>query len=142
MASLKDKTVYLDTNILIYLLEDYPHYQQNLDRLLGLIESQDISVHTSQLSLAEALVKPLRDQNKEVVAGYEGLFSATSFLTIHRIDLDVLVRAAEIRSRTPHKLPDAIHIATAENFGCDVFMTNDGNIREIKGVQVIGLSDL
>jgi len=39
------------------------------------------------------------------------------------------------------KLPDAIHVATAQSIDCDIFLTNDKKIRTPKNIEVIILED-
>lgn len=65
-----DKTtgnkVYLDTNIFIYALEGFSQY---LDILTGLFNALDEGVIigvTSELTLAEVLIKPMRDNNEQL----------------------------------------------------------------------------
>ncbi|MBP5448596.1 MAG: PIN domain-containing protein, partial [Spirochaetales bacterium] len=40
------------------------------------------------------------------------------------------------------KALDAIHLATAELAGCDLFLTNDYQLRQIKSLKVMTADDL
>ncbi|WP_207713961.1 hypothetical protein [Scytonema sp. UIC 10036] len=61
--AIQGNKVYLDTNILIYALEGYPAYLQDLTQLFQRITQGDLIAVTSELSLVEALVKPFQNQN-------------------------------------------------------------------------------
>lgn len=52
---------YLDANIWIYALEGYPVFIQDLNQLFQSIDQGNLSAVTSELSLAEALVKPCQN---------------------------------------------------------------------------------
>jgi hypothetical protein len=62
--------VYLDTNVWIYALEGFPAYVDTLQRLFARIDSGELRAVTSELTLAEALVKPLSFDNAELVQMY------------------------------------------------------------------------
>ena len=53
--------VYLDANIFIYALEGYPDFQARITILLEAMDHQEIEALTSELTLAEVLVKPFRE---------------------------------------------------------------------------------
>ncbi len=55
--------VYLDTNIFIYALEGYPTFRAVLTTLFAALDRGDLVAVTSELTLAEALVKPLLDHH-------------------------------------------------------------------------------
>jgi predicted nucleic acid-binding protein len=40
------------------------------------------------------------------------------------------------------KTPDAIHLATAQNAGCALFVTNDGGFRGLAALPLVILDDL
>lgn len=53
--------VYLDTNIFIYAVEGYPKFQPELNVLFEAFDDGTLKAITSELTLAEVLVKPLID---------------------------------------------------------------------------------
>jgi predicted nucleic acid-binding protein len=55
---------------------------------------------------------------------------------------DILEQAARSRAESTMRLPDAIHVATAQAHGCNVFLTNDGRIRAPAGLTAITLAEL
>lgn len=72
MASLTTLTgrLSLDTNIFIYALEGYPVLRPTLTQLFERIDHGAIQAVTSELTLAEVLVKPLLDRSREREAAY------------------------------------------------------------------------
>jgi predicted nucleic acid-binding protein len=133
--------LYLDANILIYAVEDVAPFSGRLRPLFQRIDRGELRGASSELSLAEVLVKPLRDGAGHVRSQYEQLLSPAGPLAVHSISRDVLVRAAELRAaHASLKLPDAIHAATALLRGCTTFLTNDARFEPVPNLPVLLLS--
>jgi predicted nucleic acid-binding protein len=71
--------VYLDTNIFIYALEGYPAFRPALSALFEALDHHEITAVTSELTLAEVLVKPLLDRHAEREAAYLQVLQSTSW---------------------------------------------------------------
>lgn len=124
--------LYLDTNILITLNEGQGPVQRLLEILLVKGFQNGLRFATSTLTFSELLVRPYRDTKLELARNYQALAEGPSWLDILSVTPDVLDRAAVIRARVSKiKLPDAIHLASASQHGCDGFLSAD-----------LGLSDL
>ena len=54
----KKGSVYLDTNIFIYALEDFREYTVPIRKIFETIEQGIATTFTSEFTLSEALVKP------------------------------------------------------------------------------------
>lgn len=134
--------VYLDTNIFIYALEGYPAFRPALTALFESLDQRELTAVTSELTLAEALVKPLIDRHTERQTAYLQLLQSTTSLHVVPVSREVLIAAAQLRADTTLKLPDAIHVATAQLTGCVCFLTNDTRIPTLTGLTVRQLSDL
>ncbi len=109
--------IYLDTNILIYLLEDYPKYAQSVeDELFRLSEEQHQFV-TSLLTITEFL------------AGTKGTSLSTlkqiTQLRVAAINEFTAVKAAELQKHHRLNIGDAFHLATSLEQDCQLFFTND-----------------
>ncbi len=134
--------VYLDTSILVYLVERHPVYFDLVAPLWEAAQSSGISCFTSELSILEALVMPVRNADKPLIERYERAFSEGD-LTLTPIDPAVLRRAAALRaSNRPLKTPDAIHIASAAESNCSLFLTNDEKLRWVSELTVVIVRDL
>lgn len=106
--------LYLDTNIFIYAFESKSERHQAAWRLLAATEHGRLPAFTSEMTLAELLVRPIRDGDATMVKVYEDLFSTAGPMTVVAVDRGILVAAATARAAVPAlKLPDAIHLATA-----------------------------
>ncbi|MBR8827776.1 MAG: PIN domain-containing protein [Gomphosphaeria aponina SAG 52.96 = DSM 107014] len=134
--------VYLDTNIWIYALEGYPAFRDNLTQLFQHIDLGDLMAFTSELSLAEALVKPLQNQDLVQEEIYKQAISSRASLAVIPISREILIEAAQLRASVKLKLPDAIHAATARLNQCSSFITNDKNFEKVPGISVILLSEI
>jgi len=134
--------LYLDTNVFVYALEGFERFRSILGELFREVQDGRIKAVTSELTLAEVLVKPLADGKMEVCAAYGAAIQDSEGLEVAPVTREVLIEAAGIRARMGVRLPDAIHEATAILSGCRSFLTNDRNIREIPNMSVVYLSDI
>lgn len=66
--------VYLDTNIVIYAIEGFADLAEQIQALLRALDDAQIVAVTSELTLAEALIKPLKDQNQPSAELFSGRF--------------------------------------------------------------------
>lgn len=57
---------------------------------------------------------------------------------------EILVAAAEIRAEYHQrlKLPDAIHLASAQLHGCETVLTNDRQLKVFQGIDIVLIDDL
>jgi predicted nucleic acid-binding protein len=126
--------VYVDTNIFIRAFEGAldDAIAQELVELFSISGSKALQAFvTSQMTLAEMLVHPIRTNDLTRQLQYKALLSAFSnWLRIGPVNRTVLIDAAALRASQKLKLPDAIHLATAERSGCSHFLTEDGDFGE------------
>lgn len=136
-GDLLDGTVaYLDTNIVIALVE---RRHERLRALVERVKAGRLSLVTSELTLAEVVVLPLRDGDDRLLTRYRDLFSHSDLIASVPITRTILERSGEIRAREGGKLADAIHLATAETSGCRVFLSSDKRIRPRPPMLRIGI---
>ncbi|SKB13474.1 putative PilT-like protein [Planktothrix sp. PCC 11201] len=133
--------VYVDTAILIYSIERFPDYFPLLEPMWKQLQKSEIRVITSELTLMETLVMPMRNQHKDLIERYEALL-LSSEISLIPVSQTILKQAANIRSTTNIRTPDAIHAATALNLGCTIFLTNDSGLRNLPSLPVVILKDL
>lgn len=132
--------VYLDTAPIIYSVEEHELYGPVLQPFWELLENGEIGVVTSELSVLETLVLPLRNQDAELVTAYEALLTASE-IELVPISFLHLRTAAKLRAEQNLKTPDSIHAATASLTGCDFLVSNDDGLRRLTTVNVVILSD-
>ena len=136
------RTVYFDTNIFIFAVEGLAEVETQIKSLLDALAAREITVVTSELTLAEVLVKPLRDGNTALQETYGRLLHATAVFQLIPIQRDILRAAAVLRATTKLKLPDAIHLATSDFTACDSFLTGDLSFRSTRATNIKILSEL
>lgn len=114
--------LYLDANILILIGEG----RDETTLLLTELVTTRPDFVTSELTLAELLVKPYRDGDEALVRRYEDWMFRGGFMEAVPVEASTLRHAALIRSRyRAVKLPDAIHLATAVGHGCSHMLSGD-----------------
>ncbi len=143
LTAIQGDRIYLDVNIWIYALEQHPVYSQALTDLFQQADQKLLTIVTSELSLAEALVKPMRDQDVDRQTIYRQFLSSRSNLRVIPVQRTVLIEAARQRAASNSlKLPDAIHIATAVILKCTTLLTNDHKFKSLPNSPVVILSEV
>ena len=140
LDELRGKAVYLDTNIFIYTVEGYEPERAFIEALSDAIDLHELVAVTSELTLAELLVKPLELGRADVVAIYTELVQHSDRLTVPPVDRATLIEAARLRAILGILLPDAIHVATAVMAGCEAFLTNDRRLKVPDGIALVCLA--
>ena len=130
---MEKERVYLDTNVIIGITETQSAMADGQKGLVNALLNRKLVGVTSEISLAECLVKPIKENDQALVDLYMELFSDESGLVISSIDRLILIEAAQVRARDKIKLPDAVHFATAQLSGCNTFITNDKRLASLWG---------
>jgi predicted nucleic acid-binding protein len=122
--------VYLDAVVVIYSVERVPEYWPKLRPIWEMSAHREIVMCSSELSLHEALVGPMRQRNAGLAAKFNEVMTASDIRPLV-ISREVLQLAAQLRAEQGLKTPDAIHAATALLAGCDRFLTNDSDFKRV-----------
>lgn len=130
--------IYVDTNIWIYFLEGHPAFAPKVQAIFLAARSADATLHTSEIAIAECLIKPARDGNEDQISAYDVLFGDAD-ITILAIDGSLARRAALAAGALGLKLIDAMHYVSAREASCSHFLTADGRFKSGAGLTVIGL---
>lgn len=102
------------------------------------VAATTLAAVTSELTLAEALVKPFSLHQLHLQRLYVDTLQSSSMLTIAPITRDILIDAARLRGEHASlKLADAIHAATALAHRASVFITNDARFGSVTGLNAI-----
>jgi len=115
--------IYLDSCIVIYAFERHPAHAQRLASMLDTRPASGFAV--SPLVKLECLVRPIRTGNLVLQQYYEEHLRKFSLLSMTDA---VYHQAANLRARFGLKTPDALHLATAQQHGCDALWTNDDRL--------------
>lgn len=128
------RRAYVDSCLFIYWVEQAtPHADA---ALRWLEQNTRVTLCISPLVRIETLVKPMRLQQTEIIAAYESTLAAQTWLTI---DDAVFARALDLRTRFGLKTPDALHLATAQQNGCDELWTNDNRLTSAAGLMAVNI---
>jgi predicted nucleic acid-binding protein len=132
--------VYLDANVFIAAYESRGARSDHAWWMLDAIEANEFLAVTSELTLAEVLVRPLQDGDKELAGLYRDIVSSDVGLEVAVVDRNVLIEAAMLRSFSRSlKLPDAIHVATARLRDCPFIVSDDRRLPVAPGLTVVQL---
>lgn len=135
-------SLYVDTNAVIYRVEQIEPYLTASAPLWDALDAGTVSVVTSELTLLEVLVKPLRDGNSALASLFRTVLLGTAGFTCLPITRSILESAAQLRASCQLKTPDAIHAATALAHGSSLFVSNDIAFRRVTGLPVAVLHEV
>lgn len=98
LTTIQGDRIYLDVNIWIYAVEQHPTYSQTLTQLFQQVDQRALTVVTSELSLAEALVKPMQEQDVTRQTTYRQFLSSRANLRVIPVQRAILIEAARQRA--------------------------------------------
>lgn len=123
--------VYLDSCLLIYLLEGEPALQAMARQKFRQLFNSSSELWMSELSRLECRVKPIKHRQQSLLDQYDRFFKLPD-IRIAELSVQVLERATLIRAHTGLKTPDAIHGAIALEYGCDLLLSNDLKFKQLE----------
>jgi uncharacterized protein len=127
--------VFLDTNLVIYLIEQPPVWGLRAAARIQAIQVAGDTFAVSELVRMECRVGPLAQNDVTLLAEYDSFFQGSDVRVapITRIACD---RAARIRAVHRYRSLDALHLATAIEAGCGLFLTNDQRLSNFPDIPV------
>jgi predicted nucleic acid-binding protein len=133
--------VFLDTTPLIYFLDNDINFGIKSKNIFENILSNQKEIVTSAITVNEYLVYPYRTGNHEKInALYD--FISDCGIKVYPITVEIADKAARIRAEyTSFKGMDALQLAAACNCGCDVFLTNDKQLKQFNEVKCITVEE-
>ncbi|MDD7641759.1 MAG: PIN domain-containing protein [bacterium] len=136
------KRVFIDTAPMIYYLENSSLYMDSIKKFFTWCMKENIQLVTSTITIEEYLVFPYSSEKMELVDNFKRFIK---FMNIEVVNIDPLIaeQGAKIRSKYKNfKAMDALQIATAIISGCDMFFTNDKQLRQEKELPCMTMEDL
>ena len=134
--------VYIDTNVLIYIVEGIEPFRSQLGLLVEALDAGGLQGVTSDLTIAEVMVKPFARKDQRYITEYSRLLSGASMLEMRSVDRTVLEHSAKLRAEIGGKLADGIHVATAELAGCSHLVSEDSGIKVPEGMALIKVREI
>lgn len=97
---------------------------------------------TSVITMEEYFVFPYRSNDLSYIDMFHRLVATTNMEMVG-INQDIAKKAAQIRAEYKcFKAMDAIQLAVACIMGCDLFLTNDKQLRQFKEIKCIMVDEL
>ncbi len=119
--------VYLDTNCVIYFIEQVPAWLSRMINRLARSRAANDQLVVGDLTRAECLVGPFMTGDTAMEASYRAFF-ADPGIQVLPMSAAIRERAARIRATHKLELVDSLHLATAADHGCGLFLTNDAKL--------------
>lgn len=136
------KKVFIDTSPFIYYLEKSELYFDKAYRFFSMCHEKGIQMVTSALTIEEYCVFPYKNDNTEIIENFDRFLE---YMNIKVIPIDVLIakQGAKVRAKyKDFKAMDVLQVATAIHAHCDMFFTNDKQLRQETEILCITFDDL
>lgn len=102
----------------------------------------DCEFLTSAITITEYLTYPYRENDLKLIDDFYS-FIGNMEINVKEIDRKTAEKAAQIRAEYRHfKTMDSLQLATACVSGCDLFLTNDKQLRQFKEIACIAVDDI
>lgn len=124
--------VYLDSCIVIYLIEGSAEIQAAIRSALQAPEDNPLTICYSDLTRLECRVGPLQRTDEDLLGLFD-LFFLGSDVERTPLTTEVFDLATELRAKYRLKTPDAIHLAAALTGECQELWTNDSRFSKAAG---------
>lgn len=135
------KKLFLDTTPLIYFLDSDVNFGEKTKLILEEAISEGKGLVTSAITCMEYMVYPYRMRNQDKIDAFFE-FTEDCGIPIKAIDVDIAREAAAIRAEyKDFKAMDSLQLAAAIHSGCDLFLTNDNQLRQFKQLRCITVED-
>ena len=136
------KRVFIDTASIIYFLENSYIYMESMKKFFTRCMKEHIQIVTSTLTIEEYLVSPYSKGKLEYVDNFKRFIE---YMNIEVVDIDssIAEQGAKIRGQYKNfKAMDALQIATSIVKKCDMFFTNDKQLRQEKELPCMTMEDI
>lgn len=130
-------TVLIDTNPIIYLLEENP-LGAPFRSIFEAVDNGRIRALVTPITVAEVVTGPLRANREALAERYRRTITQNPGWAIRDIDAEIAVLAARLRLRHALKLPDAFQLAVALEEGCSALVTHDRDFATVTDILVLG----
>jgi len=127
--------VCFDTNIVVYLIETEPTWTPRAAARLSALHAAGDEVAVCDAALLECLIHPLASGDAVVEANYRAFFTnpLVRLLSVSRATWE---QAAQLGATFNFKPLDSLHLATAVEHGCGLFLTADSRLGRCTAIPV------
>lgn len=136
------KRIYIDTSPYIYYLEKNSEYGNKVKEFLTRNYDLGKEFVTSVITVEEYSIIPYRENTIKLLKDFDMLLEDME-TDIVDITKPIAKKAAQIRADyKSFKAMDALQLAAAVKSGCEVFLTNDKQLRQYKELMVMTMDEL
>ena len=139
------KKAFVDTAPFIYFIErdsNNPQYYEKVKSFFKDGYDNDKDFVSSVITMEEYFVFPYRNKAYSFIDMFNRLV-ATTDMEIVEINQEIAKKAAQIRAEYKgFKAMDALQLATACVYGCDLFLTNDKQLKQFTGIKCVTVDEL
>lgn len=133
--------IFLDTAPVIYFVERNPEFFSIVQEVFERLDASELTAVVSPITLAECLVLPYKQKKSEIAQVFTELLANSESVLFYPIDEIIADKAADLRARHNLTLTDAFQLAIATQTECDAFLTNDSDLKRVKEISVLVLSE-
>ncbi len=138
-------SISLDSQVIIYHLEDITPYSALTEDILSQIIIHRRHCNLCALTIIEIMVKPIISKRDTAVLLFDQFLNSIPQTSILPVDRKVAFRAARLRAEYNLKTPDAIILATAILSNTSCFITNDFEFKKVDpngtGTRIVFMDD-
>lgn len=127
--------VCLDTNIVVYLIETDATWTPRAAARLTTLRATGDEVAVCDAALLECLIHPLAAGDTVVEADYRAFF-VNPLVQLLPVSRGTWERAAQLGAAFNFKPMDSLHLATAIEHGCGLFLTADSRLGRCTAIPV------
>lgn len=133
--------IFLDTAPVIYFVEQNPGFSSKVQEVFERLDEGKLTAVVSPITLAECLVLPYKQKKSDIAQVFTELLANSESVLFYPIDEMIADKAADLRARYNLTLTDAFQLAIAIQAGCDAFLTNDADLKRVKEIPILVLSE-
>ena len=139
------KKVFVDTAPFIYFIEKDDNnlqYQEKVKNFLRDGYDNDKKFVSSVITMEEYFVFPYRNQEYSLIDMFNRLVETTN-MEIVEINQEIAKKAAQIRADYKgFKAMGALQLAVACLSACDLFLTNDKQLKQFREIECVTVEEL
>lgn len=142
--SLSGAHVALDTNALVYHMEDGDRLGHAVRPLFEAADDGSVYLMASTLLLTEILHKPIAQNDEQLIEAYLDALGSAEDIDLVDVAGPIAIKAARLSGTHSLTTVDAVHLATAVMSGATDFVTNDrrmSRIGHVAGVRIHRIVD-
>lgn len=124
--------VYWDSMLFIYMIEGNVEFGPRVREIYRAMQNRGDTLCTSVFTLGEVLTGPRKLGATDVANRIRDFFLKGNQVELLSFTAATAERYSEIRAGTSARSADAIHLASAADFGVELFLTHDRSLHKLR----------